>query len=63
MKMTLQEQFAGEQESIAAFVELMDQLKRKMEESKREFKEFKKLRQEEYNRLCEQVMCLSSPSN
>ena len=62
-KMTLREQFAGEQESIAALVELVDELKRKIEDSKREFEEFKKLQQEEYNRLCEQVMRLSSPGN
>jgi phage shock protein A len=61
--MTLQEQLAGEQESIAVLVELVDKLKRKTEESEREFEEFKKQGQEEYNRLCDQVMCLSSPGN
>ena len=61
--MTLQEQLAGEQESIAALVELVDELKRKTEGSEREFEKFKKQRQEEYNRLYEQVMCLSSPAN
>ena len=40
MKMTLREQLAGEQESTAALVELVDELKRKTEESKREFGEF-----------------------
>ena len=61
--MTLREQLASEQKSTATLVELVDELKRKKEESKREFEEFKKQRQEEYNRLCEQVMCLSSPGN
>jgi predicted transcriptional regulator len=63
VEMTLQEQLAGEQESIVVLVELVDKLKRKPEESEREFEEFKKQGQEEYNRLCDQVMCLSSPGN
>ena len=63
MKMTLREQLAGEQESTVALVKLGDELKRKTEKSKRESEEFKKQRQEEYNRLCEQVMRLSSPGN
>ena len=63
VEMTFQEQLVGEQESTAALVELVDELKRKIEDSKREFEEFKKLQQEEYNRLCEQVMRLSSPGN
>ena len=53
VEMTLREQLAGEQESTAALVELVDELKRKTEEFEREFEEFKKQRQEEYNRLCE----------
>jgi hypothetical protein len=40
--LTLCEQVAGEQESTAALVELVDELKRKTEESEREFEEFKK---------------------
>ena len=52
-EMTLWEQLASEQESTTALVELVDELKRKTEESEREFEEFKKQRQEEYNRLCE----------
>jgi hypothetical protein len=40
--LTLCEQLAGEQESIAILVELVDELKRKTEESEREFEEFKK---------------------
>ena len=62
-EMTLWEQLAGEQESTTTLVKLVDELKRKIEESEREFEEFKKQRQEEYNRLCEQVMRLSSPGN
>ena len=61
-EMTLREQLAGEQESTAALIKLVDELKRKIEESKMEFEEFKK-RQQKYNRLCEQVMHLSSLSN
>jgi len=63
VEMTLWGQLASEQESATALVELADELKRKIEESEREFEEFKKWQQEEYNRLCEQVMRLSSPSN
>ena len=57
----LWEQLAAE-ESNAALVGLVDELKRKMEKARREFEEFKK-RREEYNRLYEQVMHLSSPGN
>jgi len=42
--MTLQEQLAGEQESITALIKLVDELKRKIEESEMEFEEFKKQR-------------------
>jgi hypothetical protein len=56
---TLREQLAGEHESTAVLVELVDELKRKTEEFEREFEEFKKQQPEEYNRLCEQVMRLS----
>jgi predicted nucleic acid-binding Zn-ribbon protein len=62
-EITLRDQLASEQESSTALVELVDELKRKIEMSKREFEEFKKRQQEEYNKLCEQVMRLSSPSN
>jgi hypothetical protein len=58
VEMTLQEQLAGEKESTVALIELVDELK-----SEREFEEFKKRQQEEYNRLYEQVMRLSSPGN
>jgi hypothetical protein len=61
-EMTLQEQLAGEQESTTVLVKLVDELNKKTKESKREFEEFNK-RQQEYNRLCEQVMRLSSPGN
>jgi len=40
--MTLWEQLAGESKSTTTLVELVDELKRKTEESKREFEEFKK---------------------
>jgi predicted HicB family RNase H-like nuclease len=60
-EITLREQLAGEQESTATLVELVDELKRKTKESEREFEEFRKRQQEEYNRLCEQVIRLSFP--
>jgi predicted HicB family RNase H-like nuclease len=60
-EITLREQLAGEQESTATLVELVDELKRKTKESEREFEEFRKRQQEEYNRLCEQVIHLSFP--
>ena len=41
----------------------MDELKRKTKKTRREFEEFKKQQEEEYNRLYEQVMHLSSPGN
>ena len=63
MEMTLREQLAGKQESTAALAALVDELKRKTEKSEREFEEFKKQRQEEYNILCEQVMHLSCLGN
>ena len=62
-EMTLREQLAGEQESTAALVKLVDELKRNIEESKREFEEFKQQQPEEYNRLSELVLRLSSPDN
>jgi predicted nuclease with TOPRIM domain len=61
VEIKLREQLAAEQESNATLVELVDELKRKTEKTKSEFEEFKKRQQEEYNRLCEQVMRLSSP--
>jgi hypothetical protein len=41
-QITLQEHLAGEHESSAALIELIDELKRKTEKSEREFEEFKK---------------------
>jgi hypothetical protein len=38
----------------------VDQLKRKAENTKREFEEFKKQQQEENNKLCEHIMLLSA---
>ena len=62
VEIALWEQLAGEQESTTTLVELVDELKRKTEESERKFEEFKK-QQQEYNRLYEQVMRVSSPDN
>ena len=62
-KIMVQDQLASEQESFTTLVELVDEMKRKTEKSKREFEEFKKWQQEEYKRLYEQVMHLSSPGN
>jgi ribonuclease HI len=63
VKITLREQLASEQESFATLVKLVDELKTKTKKSEREFEEFKKHQQKEYNRLCDQVMHLSSPGN
>jgi hypothetical protein len=38
----------------------MDQLKRKAENTKREFEEYKKQQHEEYNKLREHIMLLST---
>ena len=62
-EMTLQEQLAGEQESTSELVELVDELKVRIEKVERELEEFKQQQQEQYNRLCELVLCLSSPGN
>ena len=60
----LREQLAAEQESNATLVELVDELKRKTEKTKREFEEFKIQQQEEYNKLREDIMrFVSSSSN
>ena len=61
--MTLWEQLAGEQESISQLVELVDELMVRTEKAERELEEFKQQQQEEYNRLSELVLRLSSPSN
>jgi hypothetical protein len=72
-EMTLQEQLAGEQENTSELVELVDEIKVRTEKAKRELEEFNQQQQEEeefnqqqqeeYNRLCEVVLRLSSPSN
>ena len=49
----LQEQFATEQESSAALIDQVDELKRKTEKTERELEEYKKRQQEEYNNLRE----------
>ena len=59
--MTLQEQLAGEQESTSELVELVDELKVRIEKAERELEEFQQ--QEEYNRLNELVLRLSSLGN
>ena len=62
-EMTLREQLAGEQESTSDLIELVDELKVRTEKAERELKEFKQQQQEEYNRVSELVLYLSSPSN
>ena len=62
-EMTLWEMLAGEQESTSELVELVDELKVRTEKAKRKLEEFKQQQQEEYNRLNELVLHLSSPSN
>jgi hypothetical protein len=62
-EMTLREQLAGEQKSTSELVELVDELKVRTEKAKRKPEEFKQQQQEEYNRLCELVLRLSSPGN
>ena len=42
MEIALWEHLAGEQKSTVALVELVDELKWKIEESEKEFEEFKK---------------------
>ena len=56
----LWEWLAAQQESSAGLAEQVDQLKRKAENTDREFEEFKKHQQEEYNKLCEHIMLLST---
>ena len=63
IEITLWEQLAAGQESNAALVELLDELRRKTKKADGEFEEFKKRQEEEYNRLCEQVMRLGFPGN
>ena len=62
-EMTLQEQLAGEQESISELIELVDEQKVRTQKARRELEEFKQQQQEEYNRLSELVLHLSSLGN
>ena len=59
----LWEQLAVKQESFAALVDQVDELKRKTEKTERELEEYKKRQQEEYNNLHELCMCFSSSGN
>jgi len=56
----LREWLAAQQESLASLTEQVDQLKRKAENTDREFEKFKKQQQEEYNKLHEHIMLLSA---
>ena len=58
----LREQLVAKQESIANLVEQVDELKRMIEKTEREFEEFKIQQQEEYNKLHEDIMRFSSSS-
>ena len=62
-KITLREQLGGEQERSVALVELVDELKVRTEKAEREPEKFKQQQQEEYNRLSELVLRLSSLGN
>jgi uncharacterized protein YlxW (UPF0749 family) len=62
-KMKLREQLVGEQESTYELVKLVDELKVRTEKVERELEEFKQQQQEEYNRLSELVLRLSSSGN
>ena len=61
--MTLQEQLAGEWENTSELIEPVDELKVRTEKAERQLEEFKQQQQEEYNRLSELVLRLSSPGN
>ena len=58
----LWEQLIAEQESSTNLIEQVDELKRKIENTKREFEEFKIQQHEEYNKLREDIMHFSSSS-
>ena len=58
----LQEQLVTEQESSTSLVEQVDELKRKIEKTEREFEEFKIQQQEEYNKLREDIIRFNSSS-
>jgi phage shock protein A len=59
----LREQLAAEQESSAALVDQVDELKRKTEKTERELEEYKKRQQEEYNNHRELYTHISSSGN
>ena len=61
--MTLQEQLASEHEGTSKLIELVDELKVRTEKAERKLEEFKQQQQEEYNRLSELILRLSSPDN
>ena len=56
----LRERLIAEQESSANLVEQVDELKRKIEKTEREFDMFKIQQQEKYNKLCEDMTRFSS---
>ena len=58
----LREQLVAKQESSANLIEQVDELKRKIKKTKREF-EFKIQQQQKYNKLCEDIKHFSSSSN
>jgi hypothetical protein len=57
-----QEQLVAKQESSTNLIKRVDELKRKTEKTEREFEEFKRQQQEEYNKLREDIMRFSSSS-
>ena len=59
----LREQLVAEQENSAALDDQVGELKRKTEKTKKEFEEYKKRQQEEYNNLRELCMRFSSSGN
>ena len=59
----LWEWLAAHHESSTILTEQVDQLKRKAENTDREFEKFKKQQQEEYNKLHEHIMLLSASNS
>ena len=59
----LREQLAAKQESYAALVDQVDELKRKIKKTERELEEYKKRQQGEYNNLHELCTRFSSSGN
>ena len=58
----LREQLIAEQKSSANLIEQMDELKKKIKKTEREFEEFKIQQHEEYNKLREDIMRFCSSS-